>query len=33
MVKLVFEGETAVGTNPEKNPPLERGWQGSLKDD
>jgi hypothetical protein len=23
----------AVGTKPEKNPPVERGWQGSAKED
>lgn len=31
MVKLVPEGESFVGTKPEK--PLARGWQGFAKDD
>jgi hypothetical protein len=37
MVKVLPEGEEAVGTKPEKKPlktPLVlRGWQGSAKDD
>jgi len=33
MVNVVPEGESAVGTKPEKKPPLERGLQGSLNDD
>jgi len=30
-VKVVPEGEFIVGTKPLKKPPVERGWQGSLK--
>jgi len=33
MEKVVLEGESSVGTKPEKNPPAARGWQGSAKDD
>jgi hypothetical protein len=33
IVKVVPEGEDVVGTKPEKKPPGESGWQGSLNDD
>jgi hypothetical protein len=32
IVKVVLEGETFVGTKPEKKPPA-RGWHGSAKED
>jgi hypothetical protein len=30
-VNVVGEGDSVVGTKPEKNPPLARGWHGLPK--